>query len=107
LVRSGFAGPAEGRRLDSVHYPARPGLLLIAHAYNLVVLSPEFFPATTRASPGPASAHTSFADSVDLETFHINEDVWPEALSKASVFLKLGSYLLPESTVLPRVSVIR
>ncbi|KAK3368481.1 hypothetical protein B0H63DRAFT_455256 [Podospora didyma] len=28
---------------------------------------------------------------------HIKEDVWPEALNKTAVFIKLGSYLLPES----------
>uniref|UniRef100_A0A0C4BL30 Amine oxidase domain-containing protein n=1 Tax=Fusarium oxysporum (strain Fo5176) TaxID=660025 RepID=A0A0C4BL30_FUSOF len=44
-----------------------------------------------------SSAHVSIAGPVDLDTFHIKEDVWPERLSKASVFIKLGSYLVPEN----------
>ncbi|KAK3363995.1 hypothetical protein B0T25DRAFT_587624 [Lasiosphaeria hispida] len=48
--------------------------------------------------PWPSSsAHMSFTSPVNLDTFHIKEDVWPEALSKTSVFIKLGSYLLPEN----------
>jgi len=39
----------------------------------------------------------SFAGPVDLDTFYIKEGVWPEALSKTLVFIKLGSYLLAEN----------
>ena len=46
-VRSAFAGPTEGRRLDTVHH--RPMLLLIFHAYHHAVLFPGFFLAATRA----------------------------------------------------------
>ncbi|KAK3389422.1 hypothetical protein B0H63DRAFT_463620 [Podospora didyma] len=46
--------------------------------------------------PWPSSsAHASLAGPIDLDTFRIKEDVWPEALSKTSVFIKLGTYLLP------------
>ncbi|KAK3370047.1 hypothetical protein B0H63DRAFT_486012 [Podospora didyma] len=48
--------------------------------------------------PWPSSsAHASLAGPVDLDTFRIKEDVWPEALSKTSMFIKLGNYLLPEN----------
>ena len=32
-----------------------------------------------------------------LEELLIKEDAWPEMLNKTAVFIKLGSYLLPES----------
>ncbi|KAK3348670.1 hypothetical protein B0T25DRAFT_623765 [Lasiosphaeria hispida] len=44
-----------------------------------------------------SSAHMSFAGPVDLDMFHIKEDAWPEMLNKTAVFIKLGSYLLPEN----------
>lgn len=42
-------------------------------------------------------AYISLTSPVDLDTFHIKEHVWPELLSKTSVFIKLGSYLVPEN----------
>ncbi|KAK8093146.1 uncharacterized protein PG998_014547 [Apiospora kogelbergensis] len=42
-------------------------------------------------------AHASFAGSVDHDTFRLREDIWTEALTKSSAFVKLGAYLLPEN----------
>jgi len=44
-----------------------------------------------------SSVHVSFAGPVDLDTFHIKDGVWPEPLTKTSVFVRLGSYLQPEN----------
>jgi hypothetical protein len=57
-------------------------------------------------APWPTTpAHVSFAGPVDLDTFHIKDGVWPEPLTKASVFVKLGSYLQPENDRPPRKGV--
>lgn len=49
-------------------------------------------------APWPStSTHVSFAGPVDLDTFRIKDDVWPEPPTKTSVFVKLGSYLQPEN----------
>jgi hypothetical protein len=41
--------------------------------------------------------HRLYQEREDLDTFRIKDDDWPEALTKIAVFIKLGSYLLPES----------
>ncbi|KAH7110208.1 hypothetical protein B0J13DRAFT_591155 [Dactylonectria estremocensis] len=59
---------------------------------------PRLLGGSDESAPWPnSSAHVSLAGPVDLDTFHIKEDVWPEPLSKTSVFVKLGSYLMPEN----------
>jgi len=59
---------------------------------------PRLLGGSDEGHPWPTtSAHASFAGPVDLDTFHIKTDVWPENLRKASVFVKLGSYILPEN----------
>ena len=53
-------------------------------------------------APWPnCSAQVSFAGPVDLDTFHLKEDAWPEIYRKTSVFLKLGSCLVPENDRAP------
>ncbi len=72
-------------------------VLLVLYAYSPMALSLGFVVVTTKVLLGPSSsAHASFAGPVDLDTFHIKEDVWPKTLIKTSVFVKLGSYLMPE-----------
>ena len=39
----------------------------------------------------------SFTGPVDLDTFHLRKDVWEEVQRKTAVFVKLGTYLLPEN----------
>jgi hypothetical protein len=64
----------------------------------LCSIVPRVLSGNDDSVPWPtSSAHASFAGPVDLDTFHIKDDLWPEALSKTSVFMKLGSYLLPEN----------
>ncbi|KAK4243497.1 polyketide synthase dehydratase-domain-containing protein [Corynascus novoguineensis] len=53
----------------------------------------------------PNPAHVSFAGPVDLDAFHIKDGVWSDPLTKASVFVRLGSYLQPENDRPPRKSV--
>ncbi len=38
----------------------------------------------------------SLTGPVDLDTFHLQEDVWEGIQRKTAVFVKLGTYLLPE-----------
>ncbi|KAH8659483.1 hypothetical protein BGZ61DRAFT_370535 [Ilyonectria robusta] len=65
---------------------------------GLTPIVPRLLGDSDEGAPWPSSpAHVSLAGPVDLDTFHIKEDVWPEPLSKTSVFIKLGSYLMPES----------
>ncbi|KAL6406056.1 hypothetical protein AUP68_10617 [Ilyonectria robusta] len=65
---------------------------------GLTPIVPRLLGDNDEGAPRPRSpAHVSLAGPVDLDTFHIKEDVWPEPLSKTSVFIKLGSYLMPES----------
>lgn len=47
----------------------------------------------------------SFAGPVDLDTFHIKDGVWPDPLTKTSVFVRLGSYLPPENDRRPHKGV--
>lgn len=59
---------------------------------------PRLLSSNDESAPWPSSsARVSFAGPVDLDTFRIKEDVWPEALRNTSVFIKLGTYLLPEN----------
>ena len=53
----------------------------------------------------PSAAHASFSGPVDLDTFHLKDGIWPEPLTKTSVFVKLGSYLQPENDHPPRKGV--
>ncbi|KAH7247253.1 uncharacterized protein BKA55DRAFT_594968 [Fusarium redolens] len=65
---------------------------------GLTPIVPRLLDGSDESAPWPnSSAHISLAGPVDLDTFHIKEDVWPEPLSKTSVFIKLGSYLVPEN----------
>ncbi|KAH7125041.1 hypothetical protein B0J13DRAFT_566131 [Dactylonectria estremocensis] len=65
---------------------------------GLTPIVPRLLGGSDESAPWPnSSAHVSLAGPVDLDTFHIKEDVWPEPLSKTSVFIKLGSYLVPEN----------
>ncbi|KAH6995446.1 hypothetical protein BKA56DRAFT_694517 [Ilyonectria sp. MPI-CAGE-AT-0026] len=65
---------------------------------GLTPIVPRLLGGSDESAPWPSSsAHVSLAGPVDLDTFHIKEDVWPELLSKTSVFIKLGSYLVPEN----------
>jgi hypothetical protein len=49
-----------------------------------------------KLATGQALRHTYPSGSVDLDTFHIKHGVWPDPLTKSSVFVRLGSYLQPE-----------
>ncbi|KAH7202763.1 hypothetical protein BKA60DRAFT_600626 [Fusarium oxysporum] len=65
---------------------------------GLTPIVPRLLDGSDESAPWPnSSAHISLAGPVDLDTFHIKEDVWPEPLSKTSVFIKLGSYLVLEN----------
>ncbi|KAH7122202.1 hypothetical protein B0J13DRAFT_567146 [Dactylonectria estremocensis] len=65
---------------------------------GLTPIVPRLLGGSDEGAPWPSSsAHISLAGPVDLDTFHIKEDVWPEPLSKTSVFVKLGSYLVLEN----------
>ncbi|KAK3350319.1 hypothetical protein B0T25DRAFT_611560 [Lasiosphaeria hispida] len=65
---------------------------------GLTPIIPRVLSGNDESVPWPTSSvHTSFAGPIDLDIFYIREDVWHKALSKTSVFVKLGSYLLPES----------
>ncbi|KAH7124717.1 hypothetical protein EDB81DRAFT_860922 [Dactylonectria macrodidyma] len=65
---------------------------------GLTPIIPRLLNSSDKSAPWPSSpAYISFADLVNLDTFHIKEDVWPEPLSKTSVFIKLGSYLVLEN----------
>lgn len=67
---------------------------------------PRQLGGSNEITPWPSNpALTSFADPVDLDTFHIKDWVWPEPLTKASVFVRLGSYLQPETDRPPRKGV--
>ncbi|KAK0710683.1 hypothetical protein B0H67DRAFT_635304 [Lasiosphaeris hirsuta] len=73
---------------------------------GLTPIIPRVLSGNDESVPWPtSSAHASFAGPVDLDTFHIKGDFWPEVLTKTSVFIKLGSYLLPESDRPPRKGV--
>ena len=64
-------------------------------SYGIV---PRLLGGSDENAPWPSSsAHVSFAGPVDLDTFHIKADAWPEMPRKTSVFVKLGSYLQPEN----------
>ena len=59
---------------------------------------PRLLCSDDQDAPWPNSAaHVSFAGPVDLDTFRIKEDAWSETLTKTSVFVKVGTYLLPEN----------
>jgi len=80
-----------------------PYVLRTSHSYYLSIINLQSYSivprllSSTGDVPWPSSsAHVSFAGPVDLDTFHIKEDVWPEIPTKTSVFVKLGSYLVPE-----------
>ncbi|KAH7146778.1 hypothetical protein B0J13DRAFT_552622 [Dactylonectria estremocensis] len=65
---------------------------------GLTPIIPRLLGGSDESAPWPnSSVHVSLASPVDLDTFHIKEDVWPEPLSKTSVFVKLGSYLVLEN----------
>ncbi|KAH6988810.1 hypothetical protein BKA56DRAFT_709876 [Ilyonectria sp. MPI-CAGE-AT-0026] len=73
---------------------------------GLTPIVPRLLGSSDESAPWPSSsAHVSLAGPVDLDTFYIKEDVWPELLSKTSVFIKLGSYLVPENDRPPRKGV--
>ncbi|KAJ4129470.1 hypothetical protein NW765_016343 [Fusarium oxysporum] len=59
---------------------------------GLTPIVPRLLDGSDESAPWPnSSAHISLAGPVNLDTFHIKEDVWPEPLSKTSVFIKLDS----------------
>lgn len=59
---------------------------------------PRQLSGTDESAPWPSSsAHVSFAGPIDLDTFRIKYEVWPETLINASVFVRFGSYLQPEN----------
>ncbi|KAH7190417.1 hypothetical protein DER44DRAFT_816009 [Fusarium oxysporum] len=61
---------------------------------GLTPIVPRLLDGSDESAPWPnSSAHISLAGPVDLDTFHIKEDVWPEPLSKTSVFIKLGVHV--------------
>ncbi|KAH7108980.1 hypothetical protein EDB81DRAFT_849448 [Dactylonectria macrodidyma] len=73
------------------------GLPLLLHIQPRTIV-PRLLSSSDEGAPWPSSsAYVSLASPLDLDTFHIKEDVWPEPLSKTSVFIKLGSYLVPEN----------
>ena len=99
-MRPGRAGAAARWGLDSVHnpfaYEPYPFPLSI-DAYFFYSIIPRLLGGSEEGAPWPSSsAYVSFAGPVDLDTYHINEDAWPEHRVKTSVFVKLGSYLAPE-----------
>ncbi|KAH8743482.1 hypothetical protein F5883DRAFT_722633 [Diaporthe sp. PMI_573] len=50
-------------------------------------------------------AQASFAGPVDHESFQLRGDVWPDLLRRTSVFVKLGSYIIPEGDRAPHKGV--
>jgi hypothetical protein len=95
-VQVALALPRDGGLTPYVPHLSHPLSSHRCSQSNSIV--PRLLGGDDEGVPWPtSSAHVSFAGSVDPDTFHIKEDVWPEMLSKTSVFVKLGSYLLPEN----------
>jgi len=82
-----------------LHTSSRPPQTLTYYLYlQSYSIIPRVLSGNDDNAPWPTSStHASFTGPVDLDTFHIKGDVWLEALTKTSVFIKLGSYLLLES----------
>lgn len=95
-VQTALALPRDG---GLTPYNPLVALCSLNHSYSPSdSIVPRLLADSDGSAPWPdSSARASFAGPVDLDTFHINEDIWPDTLRKTSVFVKLGSYLLPEN----------